>query len=137
MVPVFPDMPSSWSVSWWTFPLLLWLCLLWLYWWLWLIYSSSFLIFYFPFSQFPTIRFSIFFLKFVTYLEFMKCCSIFGVLSQKCWVYYQLNVFTFTHMIFYNHSFQVILVNDAKYIYLYPTFQLRPASSHLAFTLQL
>ena len=45
-------------------------------------------------------------------------------LDCKWWVYYPLNGFKFTGMVFCNNSSLMILVNDAKYINFYPTLQL-------------
>ena len=95
---------------------------------------KRFLVFYFPFSQFPTVISSTFFLKFVFFLsfirQFLKCCSIFDALAHKLWLYYQLNGFKLTGMVYYNHSSLFILANHAKYIHFYPTFQLSTALSH-------
>ena len=43
--------------------------------------------------------------------------------------------FKLTTMVYCNHSLLVILVNDAKYIHFYPTFQLLPAPSHCKYKL--
>ena len=125
MVPVFLDIclvPVSQFSRKYIIPLLLWLCLLWLYKGFWLIYSSSlwkksFLGFYFTFSQFPTIIFSIFFLKFVIYLVILEMPFLFNALTHKWWVYYRINGFKRTGMVQCNYSSLVILINDAKYIF--------------------
>ena len=64
------------------------------------------------------------------YLVFLKRCSIFGVLTHTWWVYYQLKCLKLTGMTIYNHSSLAILVNDVKYIHVYPTSQLPPAPLH-------
>ena len=81
--------------------------------------------FYFLFSHFLIILYTIFYLKFVIYL----------VISEKrlrfqCCDYYRLNDFKLIGMIYCNHSSLVILVNDVKYIHFYPTFHLPPTLSH-------
>ena len=84
---------------------------------------------YFLSSQFPTIISTIFFLKFVIclYGNFWSEAP-FQVLAinHKWWVQYRLNYFKITG----NNSSLVILVNDAKYIHFYPTFQLPTNLSH-------
>ena len=47
-----------------------------------------------------------------------KYSSIFDVVTHKTWVCHQLNAFKFSRMVHYNHRSLMILVNDAKYIYL-------------------
>ena len=70
-----------------------------MYWGLWRIYSSSFwkVLFYFLFSQFPTIISTFFFLKFAIYLVIsekrfhFQCCKpqLVGLLPIKClWTYW-------------------------------------------------
>ena len=43
--------------------------------------------------------------------------AIFGVVTHLWRVYYQLNGFKITGMVYYNPSSLMILVNDGKYIY--------------------
>ena len=47
-----------------------------------------------------------------------KYSSIFDVVTHKAWVCHQVNAFKFSRMVHYNHRSLMILVNDAKYIYL-------------------
>ena len=56
--------------------------------------SEKFLLFYFPFSQFPTIKSTIFFLKFVIYLIISEVRFHFQ--CYRWWVYYRLNYFKLT-----------------------------------------
>ena len=84
---------------------------------------EQFLVLYFLFSQFLAIISSTFFLKFMTHLYFLKCCSVFGISTHKWWVYYPLNGRKRTGMISYNHPFLVCLGQQCK-VHFYPTFQL-------------
>ena len=97
---------------------LLQLCLFWLY-----EGSSSyilvvfknFLVFYFPFSTSSHNNSAFLFSEISS-----NCCSIFGVITCKLWVYHGLNVFKLTVMVYCNRISLIILINDAKYIHILP-----------------
>ena len=50
-----------------------------------------------------------------------------GCINHKWWIYYQRNNFKLTDIVYDHRS---SLVNDAKYIHFYPTFQLPPTLIH-------
>ena len=121
MVPVFSDISLfSFLLNIFAPHAMLWLCLLWLLWGLWLIYSSSY---YFPFSQLTTIISALFSPKSGNSLVyFLKCCSVFDDITHKWWAYCQLNRFELTGMVYYNHLYLIMLLNDAKYIHILTIF---------------
>ena len=132
MVLVFPDMSSSWSVSSQKFPLLRSA---------WSgctegsgksprIISENFSVLYFPFSRFPTIMSTVFFLKFMIHLVIFEVRLHFSVITHKWCIYYRLNDFKLTGIVYCNPQSPVILVNEAKCIRFYSTFQLPPTVSH-------
>ena len=63
----------------------------------------------------------------------IRCCSIYGSVTHKWWVYHRLNSFKLTGMVYSNRSSLIILVNDAKYIHFSPIFSTSQALSHLDF----
>ena len=70
-----------------------------------LLFSEIILLFYCPFSQFPTIIFLSSFQKLVIaiyLLVSLRCCSIFGALTYKWYVYHRLNGFNITGTAYYN-----------------------------------
>ena len=104
---------------------LLWLCLLWLYWGIWLICSSSFckifsflLSFLLNFQRNFPLPFS---WNWLFFWLFLKWCFIFGVVTHQWLVCYWLNGLKLSGMVYYNRWSLVILVNDAKYIHCLPT----------------
>ena len=92
---------------------------------------SKFLVFYFYFSQFPTIISSSFFLKLVIFLVIPRVLLHFRRRNPQVVGLPLSNIFQFFGMVYYNRSSLMILVNDAKYIQFLPIF---PASSS-SFTL--
>ena len=72
--------------------------------------SEKFLVSYFPFCKFPTTISSTFFLKFKIYQVILEVLLHFQCFeTSKWWLYYRLNAFNFTGMIFYNQSSLVVL----------------------------
>ena len=133
----FPDMPSSWSVSWYIYIFSTWTTLLALLWYLHCsgsaysdctegARSSTLVVFkHLPvLSFFSKIVFSFFSLfLFPKIGDFLKCCPIFGVVTHKLWGYHRLNGFKITGMVYYNCSSLMILVNNENYICFDPFFQ--------------
>ena len=121
MVPVFSDISSSCSVSSKTFPLDTALALPAL-----IVLKTlvNLLEQFLKSFQFCYFLFLNFFLKFEIYLVIPEVLLHFRRFNPK-----EVGLLS-TGMIFYNHSSLVILVNDAKYINFYLTFQLPPAPSH-------
>ena len=95
MVPLFPDLPSSWSIP--VFGKLF----------LYLHCSGSVSYDCTEGSNSPNL------------LVFE---NIFGVENHKWWVYHQLNSFKFNVMVYYNRSYLMILVTNVNYIHFLPSF---------------
>ena len=51
-----------------------------------------------------------------------KCFSIFDAVTNTLWVSHRINISKLPRMVYYNHRSLMILVNDAKYIHILPTF---------------
>ena len=93
-----------------------WLCLLWLYCGLWLIYSSSFwkyFSFLLSFFSISNNNIPYLFQKCVIYLKSLWCCSIFDASTRKWWAYYRLNGFQFLFLLQHQRwcIFQCFLLN--------------------------
>ena len=95
--------------------------------------NFSFLLSFFSISNNNIL--SIFFLNFVIYLELLKCCSIFSVLTHKWCVYYRLNGFKLNGMIFCN-LISGDLDQRCKAHSFLPNFSTSSSPFTMAFTLQ-